>query len=166
MSIPEDPPRASTEKYYSSLEVAKLWRLSVKRVQALFANEEGVLVSEETAKGRMSRRRERIVRIPRSVLERVYARLRVPGEPPPDPHSAAAPDAPAAPVLPERYFSLQEIAEMWSISVNRVRRLFKNEEGVTRFYESPKGSIVRRRVVRVPQHIVERVHSRIHGANG
>lgn len=166
MNAPGEPPGIFTEKYYSPLEIAKRWRLGLKTVQRLFADEEGVETFELPTKGRMSRRRQWIVRIPQRALDRVRARLTVEGEPAPDPRSAAVPYPGPAHIFPERYYSLLEIAEIWSLSVGRVRSLFKGEEGVVAFDETPRGHLCHRKTVRVPQHVVDRVHERIHSANG
>jgi len=166
MSIPEKTHGIFTEEYYSPEQIAKSWGLDVKTVLSLFADEEGVEMSEQPTKGRMSRRRQVAVQIPRRVLERVHARLSVPGEPAPDTEPTAAADSGPAHIFPERYYSLLEIAEMWGMSVGRVRSLFKDEEGVASFDETPRGHIHHQRTVRVPQHVVDRVHARIHSANG
>jgi hypothetical protein len=65
------PETASMEKHFSVAEVAEKWALSEDTVRRLFENEPGVLVIEP-ARGRFSRRRYRTLRIPESVVERVY----------------------------------------------------------------------------------------------
>jgi hypothetical protein len=61
----------------------------------------------------------------------------------------------------ERHYAVAEIAEMWSLSPDKVRALFENEPGVLLIGErSPKH---KRRYVtlRIPQTVLERVHSRL-----
>jgi transcriptional regulator GlxA family with amidase domain len=64
--------RPNSEKYYTVAEVAELWKLSLDKVRRLFQDEPGVLVFENP--GLISKRRYRTLRIPASVLERVYRR--------------------------------------------------------------------------------------------
>ena len=61
----------------------------------------------------------------------------------------------------ERHYAVTEIAEMWSLSTDKVRALFENEPGVLVIGErSPR---YKRRYVtlRIPQTVLERVHSRL-----
>ncbi len=61
-----------------------------------------------------------------------------------------------------RHYSVAEIAEMWNLSPNAVRRLFQNEPGVLRIGE-PRPKFGRRRgkaTLRIPQFVVERVYRR------
>jgi len=59
----------------------------------------------------------------------------------------------------ERHYAVAEIAEMWNLSVDKVRELFEKEPGVLG-ERSPRH---KRRYVtlRIPQTVVERVHSRL-----
>ncbi len=61
------------ERHYAVTEIAEMWNLSADKVRDLFEDEPGVLMIGE----RNPRRKRRYVtlRIPRSVLERVRARL-------------------------------------------------------------------------------------------
>jgi hypothetical protein len=71
-AVPEAP-RVFEERHYTVAEVAALWNLSVDAVRKLFRNEPGVLVL-----GRNKRRGTRgymTLRIPQSVLERVYRQI-------------------------------------------------------------------------------------------
>jgi hypothetical protein len=62
----------------------------------------------------------------------------------------------------ERHFSPAEIAELWGLSVDSVRRIFAGEQGVL-VIEPPRSRYSRRRyrTIRVPQAVVERVHRRL-----
>lgn len=60
----------------------------------------------------------------------------------------------------ERHYSVAEVAEMWQISPNAVRKLFQNEPGVLALGDvRPKYG--RRRgyvTLRIPQSVLDRVH--------
>jgi hypothetical protein len=64
---------APVERHYAVVEIAAMWKLSRDKVRDLFQDEPGVLVIGQQS----SRRKRRYVtlRIPRSVVERVHARL-------------------------------------------------------------------------------------------
>ena len=66
-------PTAIGEPHYTVDEIAQAWKLSPDKVRRLFENEAGVLVLENP--GAFSKRRYRTLRIPKSVVERVYRRL-------------------------------------------------------------------------------------------
>jgi hypothetical protein len=71
----------------------------------------------------------------------------------------AAPDVPNYAV---RHYAPAEIAELWSLSVDSVRKIFENEPGVLVIGNSVSGR--RRRsytTLRIPQQVVERVHRRL-----
>ena len=70
ISVPSDAREtpAPAERHYSPAEVAKLWCLDVETIRRLFENESGVLALR-------ARRRYTTLRIPQSVLERVYRRF-------------------------------------------------------------------------------------------
>jgi hypothetical protein len=60
----------------------------------------------------------------------------------------------------ERHFSVEELAEVWGVSDDFVRRLFLREPGVVIFYHNRPGRRIYR-TLRVPQSVAERVHSRL-----
>jgi len=65
---------AFEEQHYAVAEVAELWNLSTDAVRKLFEQEPDVMViGDDQPRGK--RRRYRTLRIPRSVVERVYRRL-------------------------------------------------------------------------------------------
>lgn len=65
---------AATEKHFSVREIAERWGLSVNAIRRLFQNEPGVLALGEP-RPKFGRRRGKVtLRIPQSVLERVYSR--------------------------------------------------------------------------------------------
>jgi hypothetical protein len=61
------------ERHYSVNDVAKMWSLSSDTIRGLFDHEPGVLVFTDS-KSR-HKRRYRTLRIPQSILERVYRRM-------------------------------------------------------------------------------------------
>jgi len=64
---------APAERHYTPSEVAALWCLNVETIRKLFQDEPGVVVFQAPVK--KGRRPYKTIRIPQSVLERVYKRL-------------------------------------------------------------------------------------------
>ncbi len=76
----------------------------------------------------------------------------------------AKPNVPAAdrivgslPAL-EPHFTVQQVAEMWNLSTDAIRRIFRNEPGVLAI--SPRQRKGKRSylTLRIPQSVLERVH--------
>ena len=67
-------PQGFAERHLTVEDVAGLWNLSPDSVRRLFEREPGVLVLM-SPRGYGSRRRYRTLRIPESVVERVYRRM-------------------------------------------------------------------------------------------
>ncbi len=64
---------AIAERHYAVAEIAALWNLSTDKVRELFEQEPGVLViGDRNPRGK---RRYRTLRIPKTVVDRVYTRL-------------------------------------------------------------------------------------------
>jgi hypothetical protein len=61
----------------------------------------------------------------------------------------------------EKHFTPQELAVTWGVSVQTIRELFKNEEGVLKI--GPDGTRTRRRykTLRIPESVADRVHTRL-----
>lgn len=66
-------PPAIGEPHYTVEEIAHAWKLSRSKVRRMFGGEPGVLVLEN--RGAFSKRRYCTLRVPESVMERVYRRL-------------------------------------------------------------------------------------------
>jgi hypothetical protein len=68
------PKMSALERHYTSIEVAKLWKLSDDTVRAIFKNVPGVLkiVRPETR----NKRGYTSYRIPESVVQKVHAEMR------------------------------------------------------------------------------------------
>ena len=58
----------------------------------------------------------------------------------------------------ERHFSVAEVANMWNLSPDAVRRLFRNEPGVLILGEANPRAKRRYLTIRIPQSVLERVH--------
>ena len=60
----------------------------------------------------------------------------------------------------ERHFSVEELAELWGMSEDFVRRLFVHEPGVVVFHNARRGVRVYR-TLRIPESVAARVHRRM-----
>jgi hypothetical protein len=60
----------------------------------------------------------------------------------------------------ERHWSVGEIATAWNLSEDSVRRLFSGEPGVLVIGRPVKGSKRQYTTLRIPQSVVERVHTK------
>lgn len=68
----------------------------------------------------------------------------------------------SVPEFIERHYSVAEIAAFWNLSEDFVRRIFDKELGVLVFEDARPSRRKRRyRTLRVPQHVLDRVHRRI-----
>lgn len=63
----------------------------------------------------------------------------------------------------ERHLSVDELAELWNMSHDFVRRLFRDEPGVVVFYKHRPGRRVYR-TLRIPESVAARVHRRMTAA--
>jgi hypothetical protein len=61
----------------------------------------------------------------------------------------------------ERHYAVTEIAEMWNLSPDKIRELFEKEPGVLVLGERSPRHKRRYVTIRVPQTVLERVHSRL-----
>lgn len=61
----------------------------------------------------------------------------------------------------ERHLSVSEIADLWSLSPDVVRKLFEREPGVLVLGDQVSRSKRRYTTLRVPQSVAERVHRRL-----
>lgn len=67
----------------------------------------------------------------------------------------------AAPEFAARHFSPSEIAELWNLSVDSVRKLFENEPGVVQIGERARRGKRRYVTLRIPESVVARVHRKL-----
>jgi len=64
----------------------------------------------------------------------------------------------------EKHYSVLELAELWNLSENTIRRIFENEPGVLK-WGSREGRFKRRyTTLRIPETVVLRVHKRLREA--
>lgn len=61
----------------------------------------------------------------------------------------------------DQHFSPAELAEAWKLSDESVRRIFEREPGVLIFENPEKASERRRRTMRIPASVAERVYRRL-----
>ncbi len=61
----------------------------------------------------------------------------------------------------ERHFTPVELAEQWNLSEDTVRRIFERESDVLIFENPERGSSRRRRTMRIPESVAERVYRRL-----
>ena len=61
----------------------------------------------------------------------------------------------------ERHLSPAELAEVWNLSEDTVRRMFEREPDVLIFENPDRVSSRRRRTLRIPESVAERVHRRL-----
>ena len=61
----------------------------------------------------------------------------------------------------ERHYSVDDVAEMWSLSPDPVRKLFEHEPGVLVLGNHGARSKRRYTTLRIPESVVERVHRRL-----
>jgi hypothetical protein len=60
----------------------------------------------------------------------------------------------------ERHYSVDEVAALWGMSDDFVRRLFLHEPGVVIFHHHRPGRRVYR-TLRIPESVAQRVHTRL-----
>jgi hypothetical protein len=60
----------------------------------------------------------------------------------------------------ERHYSPAELAELWKLSADTIRRMFESEPGVLVFENPVRSSSRRFRTLRIPESIAQRVYAR------
>ncbi len=66
------------------------------------------------------------------------------------------------PDFAERHYSVAEIAALWNLSPDKVRRLFESEPGVLIVGDvQPRYGRRRHRTLRIPESVAERVYRRM-----
>ncbi len=61
----------------------------------------------------------------------------------------------------ERHYAVDEMAEMWHLSPDKVRDLFEHEPGVLVIGDPSPRHKRRYRTLRIPQMVLNRVHTRL-----
>lgn len=72
-SVPLSPTSRFAERHYSVAQIAEIWNLSQDAARKIFQDEPGVLVLG--GQGSPHKRRYTTLRVPESVLQRVYQRM-------------------------------------------------------------------------------------------
>ena len=81
------------------------------------------------------------------------------------PSSSAPPDpATESPGPVERHYAPSEVAERWSLNVETVRRIFRDEPGVLVFQSAAKKGRRGYKTIRIPESVLDRVHKRLQSA--
>src|ERR1700733_4926975 len=57
----------------------------------------------------------------------------------------------------ERHFTPQELADMWKVSIQTIREIFQNEDGVLKIGRDGTRSRRRYKTLRIPESVAERV---------
>ena len=65
-------------------------------------------------------------------------------------------------VAEQKHYTPQEIAVLWSVSTNTVRRMFRDEAGVLEFGSDETRWSRKRKVMRIPESVLRRVHEQLH----
>jgi hypothetical protein len=58
----------------------------------------------------------------------------------------------------ERHFSVKQVAELWGLSPDAIRRIFRGQPGVVEIQRNRPGNKRRYKTLRIPLSVVERVH--------
>jgi hypothetical protein len=66
-----------------------------------------------------------------------------------------------APAPAERHYAPSEVAELWHLNVETIRRMFQDEPGVVVIQGPPKKGKRPYKTIRIPQSVLERVHRRL-----
>ena len=61
----------------------------------------------------------------------------------------------------ERHYSPAELADLWNLSADTIRRAFENEPGVLVFENPGRSSSRRFRTIRIPESVAQRLHARL-----
>ncbi len=68
---------------------------------------------------------------------------------------------PANSAFTERHYTVAEIAAMWNLSQDAVRRIFESEPGVLVLAGRGSSQTRRYRTLRIPESVLQRVHRRL-----
>ncbi len=70
-------------------------------------------------------------------------------------------DSTESPVAADRHYTPAEVAALWSLDVETIRRLFQDEPGVVVLQSPAKRGRRPYKTIRIPQSVLERVHRRL-----
>jgi len=60
-----------------------------------------------------------------------------------------------------QHYSVQEVAQLWGLGIDKIRELFENEPGVIKLQSPPKKGKRRYTTLRIPENVAERVQRRL-----
>jgi hypothetical protein len=63
--------------------------------------------------------------------------------------------------MAEQHYAPQELADLWGVSVQTIREVFKDEEGVLKLGSDGNRNRRAYKTLRIPKSIAERVHTRL-----
>jgi hypothetical protein len=66
-----------------------------------------------------------------------------------------------APAPAERHYASSEVAVLWNLNVETIRRIFQDEPGVVVLQGPIKRGKRPYKTIRIPQSVLERVHKRL-----
>ena len=66
-------------------------------------------------------------------------------------------------VVDEKHFTPSELAKAWGVSIDSIRRLFRDEPGVLKMGEKSPKHKRQYLTLRIPHSVAERVHTRLSG---
>jgi hypothetical protein len=64
-------------------------------------------------------------------------------------------------VMEEQHYTPSDLAKMWGVSVQTIRELFKQEDGVLKIGNAGTRNRRAYQTLRIPQSVAERVHTRL-----
>jgi hypothetical protein len=82
-------------------------------------------------------------------------------EPPPRPHTPHDELEESSHIMGEQHYAPGDLAKMWGVSVQTIRELFKEEEGVLKIGSDGNRNRRAYKTLRIPHSVAERVHTRL-----
>jgi hypothetical protein len=64
-------------------------------------------------------------------------------------------------MMDERHYTPAELADLWGVSVQTVRELFKDEDGVSKIGSDGTRNRRAYKTLRIPYSVAERVHTKL-----
>jgi hypothetical protein len=64
-------------------------------------------------------------------------------------------------LMAEKHYSPSELSEIWNVSVQTIRAVFENEEGVLKIGRDGTRTRRRYKTLRIPESVAARVHTRL-----
>ena len=64
-------------------------------------------------------------------------------------------------IMAEKHYEPSELAELWGVSVQTIRKIFRDEEGVLKIGSDGTRNRRAYKTLRIPESVAERVHTRL-----